>query len=89
MTDNVVITLACGTNNPNRATRAVHLATVAHKEGKNVTLFLLDEAVYIAKEGLALHCEPPRGMWQMICSLFSRRMRCRFWSALLVPMRAG
>ena len=53
MTNNVVITLACGTDNPNRATRAVHLATVAHKEGKNVTLFLLDEAVYIAKEGLA------------------------------------
>lgn len=53
MTENVVITVACGTDNPNRATRAVHLATVAHKEGKNVTLFLLDEAVYIAKQGLA------------------------------------
>lgn len=53
MTDNVVIALSCGTNNPNRATRAVHLATVAHKEGKNVTLFLLDEAVYLAREGLA------------------------------------
>lgn len=61
MTDNVVITLACGTNNPNRATRAVHLATVAHKEGKNVTLFLLDEAVYIAKEGLALHLRAATG----------------------------
>lgn len=53
MTDNVVITVSCGTDNPNRSTRAVHLATVAHKEGKNVTLFLLDEAVYIAKQGLA------------------------------------
>ncbi len=53
MTDNVVITVACGTDNPNRSTRAVHLATVAHKQGKNVTLFLLDEAVYIAKKGLA------------------------------------
>ncbi|WP_163335646.1 DsrE family protein [Desulfopila sp. IMCC35008] len=52
MTDNVVITVSCGTDNPNRATRAIHLATVAHKEGKNVTLFLLDEAVYLAKEGL-------------------------------------
>lgn len=61
MTDNVVITLACGTNNPNRATRAIHLATVAHKEGKNVTLFLLDEAVYIAKEGLALHLRAATG----------------------------
>lgn len=52
MTDNVVITVACGTDNPNRSTRAIHLATVAHKEGKNVTLFLLDEAVYLAKKGL-------------------------------------
>jgi predicted peroxiredoxin len=52
MSDNVVITVSCGTNNPNRATRAIHLATVAHKEGKNVTLFLLDEAVYLAREGL-------------------------------------
>ncbi|MDY6822703.1 MAG: DsrE family protein [Thermodesulfobacteriota bacterium] len=61
MTDNIVVTLACGTNNPNRATRAVHLATVAHKEGKNVTVFLLDEAVYIAKEGLALHLRAATG----------------------------
>ncbi len=52
MTDNVVITIACGTDNPNRSTRAIHLATVAHKEGKKVTLFLLDEAVYLAKKGL-------------------------------------
>ena len=53
MTDNVVIALSCGTNNPNRATRAFHLATVAHKEGKKVSVFLLDEAVYLAREGLA------------------------------------
>ena len=52
MTNNVVITVACGTDNPNRSTRAIHLATVAHREGKNVTLFLLDEAVYLAKKGL-------------------------------------
>ncbi len=52
MTNNIVITCACGTDNPNRAARAIHLATVAHKEGKNVTLFLLDEAAYLAKKGL-------------------------------------
>ena len=52
MTNNVVITVSCGTDNPNRSTRAIHLATVAHQEGKNVTLFLLDEAVYLAKKGL-------------------------------------
>ncbi len=52
MTNNVVIVVSCGTDNPNRATRAIHLATVAHKEGKNVTLFLLDEAVYLVKKDL-------------------------------------
>ena len=51
MTDNVLITLACGTDNPNRATRAFFLAAIAQKKGKNVTLFLLDEAVYLAREG--------------------------------------
>jgi predicted peroxiredoxin len=52
MKDDVVVVVSCGTNNPNRATRAIHLATIAHKEGKNVTLFLLDEAVYLARKGL-------------------------------------
>lgn len=61
MTENVVITLACGTDNPNRSTRAIHLATVAHKEGKNVTLFLLDEAVNIAKAGMADHLRAATG----------------------------
>ena len=53
MSDHVVITLACGTDNPNRATRALFLAMAAHKEGKETTLFLLDEAVYLARKGLA------------------------------------
>ena len=52
MTDNIVITASCGTDNPNRSTRAIHLAVIAHKAGKNVTLFLLDEAVYLVKKGL-------------------------------------
>jgi len=51
MTNNVLITLACGTDNPNRATRAFFLAAMAQKKGKNVTLFLSDEAVYLAREG--------------------------------------
>jgi len=51
MTNNVLITLACGTDDPNRATRAFFLAAIAQKKGKNVTLFLLDEAVYLAREG--------------------------------------
>ena len=53
MTDNIVITLSCGTDDPNRSTRALFLTMVAHKEGKNATLFLLDEGVYLAKKGIA------------------------------------
>ncbi len=51
MTDNVLITLSCGTDNPNRATRALFLAAVAQKKGKNVTVFLLDDGVYLARNG--------------------------------------
>ena len=61
MTNNVVIALSCGTNDTNRATRAIHLATIAHKEGKNVTLFLLDEGVYLAKEGIITHVQAATG----------------------------
>ncbi len=53
LTDNVLIVLSCGTDNPNRSTRALFLASIAHKEGKNATLFLLDEGVYLAKKGIA------------------------------------
>lgn len=52
MSQKVVIVVSCGTDNPNRSARAIHLATVAHKQGKDVTLFLLDEGVYLAKKGL-------------------------------------
>jgi predicted peroxiredoxin len=53
MTDNVLVVLSCGTDNPNRTTRAIFLATVAHKEGKNVSVFLLDEGVFVARKGMA------------------------------------
>lgn len=53
MTDNVLITIACGTDNPNRATRGLFLAAAAQKCGKNVTVFLLDEGVYLARQGAA------------------------------------
>jgi predicted peroxiredoxin len=61
MTDNVLVTLSCGTDNPNRTTRAVFFAMMAHKEGKNVNLFLLDEGVYIAKKGMAEHIKAATG----------------------------
>lgn len=61
MHDQIVIVLSCGTDNPNRATRAIHLATIAHKEGKKVTLFLLDEGVYLAKKGIITHVRAATG----------------------------
>lgn len=61
MTNNVIIVLSCGTDNPNRSTRAFHLATIAHKEGKNTTVFLLDDAVYLAKKGMADHLQAATG----------------------------
>lgn len=61
MANNVVIALSCGTNDTNRATRAIMLATVAHKEGKNTCLFLLDEGVYLAKKGIITHVRAATG----------------------------
>jgi predicted peroxiredoxin len=61
MTNKVVIALSCGTNDTNRATRAIHLATIAHKEGKDTTLFLLDEGVYLAKQGIITHVRAATG----------------------------
>lgn len=61
MTNKVVITIACGTDNTNRSTRGLHLATIAHKEGKEVTVFLLDEAVYLARKGIIHHVQAATG----------------------------
>jgi len=61
MNSKVLVLLSCGTNNTNRSTRAIHLATIAHKEGKQVNVFLLDEAVYLAKEGIIEHVRAATG----------------------------
>ena len=61
MNNNVLVILSCGTDNPNRATRAVFLAMVAHKEGKNVSLFLLDDGVYLARNGVAENVKAATG----------------------------
>ena len=61
MTENVLITLASGTDNPNRATRALFLAAVAQKKGKTVTVFLLDDGVYLARKGVAKNLKAATG----------------------------
>jgi len=53
VTDKVLIVLSHGTDNPNRSTRALHLAKVAKENGKDVKVFLLDDGVFIAKKGMA------------------------------------
>lgn len=61
MSKPITITISCGTDNPNRATRGLHLATVAKSEGQNVSIFLLDEGVYLAKKGLIEHLRAATG----------------------------
>ncbi len=61
MTNNVLVTLSCGTDNPNRATRALFLAAVAQKKGKTVTVFLLDDGVYLARKGAAENIKAATG----------------------------
>jgi predicted peroxiredoxin len=61
MNDQVLVMLSCGTDNPNRATRALFFAVVAQKKGKKVAVFLLDEAVYLAKKGIIQHMRAATG----------------------------
>ena len=61
MSDSVLVVLSCGTDNPNRATRALFFAMVAKKKGKKVAVFLLDEGVYLAKRGIMQHMQAATG----------------------------
>jgi predicted peroxiredoxin len=61
MTNNVLVILSCGTDNPNRTTRALFFAMVAHKEGKKTAVFLLDEGVYVAKKGMITNVKAATG----------------------------
>ena len=61
MTDKVLVILSCGTDNPNRATRALFFAMVAKKEGKETAVFLLDEGVFLAKEGIVRNVQAATG----------------------------
>jgi uncharacterized protein involved in oxidation of intracellular sulfur len=59
--NSVLVIISCGTNNPNRSVRGFHLAHVAHKMGKRVAVFLLDEAVYLSKKGVTDNLRAPSG----------------------------
>jgi len=61
MSERVLVILSCGTNNPNRATRALFFAMIAKKKDRDVCVFLLDEAVYLAKRGIIDHLQAATG----------------------------
>jgi predicted peroxiredoxin len=61
MSNRILIILSCGTDNPNRATRALFFAMVAKKKGRDVVIFLLDEAVSLAKRGVTEHLRAATG----------------------------
>ncbi|MEJ2166091.1 MAG: DsrE family protein [Desulfobacterales bacterium] len=61
MSSRILIVLSCGTDNPNRSTRGLFFATMAKKKGRDVAIFLLDEAVYLAKRGIIEHLRAATG----------------------------
>jgi uncharacterized protein involved in oxidation of intracellular sulfur len=61
MSERVLVILSCGTDNPNRATRALFFAMVAKKKCREVAVFLLDEAVTLAKQGVVEHVRAATG----------------------------
>ena len=52
MADKFLVILMHAMDNPNKAARALQLAKVAHEKGKDTTLFLMDDGVNIAREGI-------------------------------------
>jgi predicted peroxiredoxin len=53
--------LTRGLEDPTRATRCLQLAHVAKQEGHEVKVFLTDDAVFLAKKGMAENVVAPTG----------------------------
>ena len=56
-----VFVLTRGLEDPTRVTRTFQLAKVAHETGHEVSLFLTDDAVVLAKEGMVDNIAAPTG----------------------------
>lgn len=56
-----VFLLTRGLEDPTRVTRAFQLAKAAHETGHEVGLFLTDDAVLVAKEGMVDNIAAPTG----------------------------
>jgi len=57
----LLVVLNHGTDNPSKATRAFQMAKIAREKGAEVTVFLVDDAVYLAREGVADTIKAPTG----------------------------
>jgi len=53
--------LTRGLEDPTRVTRTFQLAKVAKESGSEVTIFLTDDAVVLAKPGMTDHVKSPTG----------------------------
>jgi len=53
--------LGSGLGNSNSPTRCVQFAQVAHQEGHDVSLFLIDEGVVFARQGISENVVAPTG----------------------------
>jgi predicted peroxiredoxin len=56
-----VFVLTHGLEDPTRVTRTFQLAKAAHENNHEVTLFLTDDGVMLAKEGMADNVVAPTG----------------------------
>ncbi|MBF0467104.1 MAG: DsrE family protein [Nitrospirae bacterium] len=56
-----VFVLTRGMEDPTRVCRALQLAKVAKEKGHDVEIFLTDDAVFLAKQGLIDHVIAPTG----------------------------
>jgi predicted peroxiredoxin len=53
--------LTRGLEDPTRVTRTFQLAKVAKEKGNDVNIFLTDDAVLLAKQGMVDHVKAPTG----------------------------
>ena len=58
---NFLLVLGSGLGNSNSPTRCVQFAQVAHQEGHNVSIFLIDEGVIFARKGITENVVAPTG----------------------------
>ena len=61
MMEKFLFVLTRGLEDPTRVTRTFQLAKVAKEDGNDVAVFLTDDAVVLAKQGMADYIAAPSG----------------------------